>query len=220
MRARRGIAGRYIKDIISVEKSFASRFFTPPFSHPSDIITLPLTYVIHVATTVIVKWFVWQPACVLREQPMALEQEHEQRIEAIVKIPAGLYEKAVAYTNVIIIAGYAAFFAVWANTKTYLGKRETLWAALLMTVSIIFFVLWETTKMFVTTRGLMKLRNELNNARPETFVARLDELKNAESRLYLKLLPIWYVVLAVCVISGISADVILINGFLRELIYS
>lgn len=150
---------------------------------------------------------------------MALDAEHEQRIEAVTKILASLYEKAAAYSNVMIIAGYAAFFAVWANTKAYLGKRETLWAALLMAVSIILFVLFEIVKMFITGKGLMNLRKEVVSATPETFTAKLDELKNTEARFHLILLPIWYVVFSACLIFALLAASILINAFLRELIY-
>jgi hypothetical protein len=58
-----------------------------------------------------------------------------------------------------------------------------------MAVSIIFFVLWEMTKMFITTKSLMNLSNEVVSAQQESFLAKLDELKIAEARLYLKLLP-------------------------------
>ncbi len=150
---------------------------------------------------------------------MALSAEHEQRVEAAAKLIASLYDKAVAYTNVVIIAGYAAFFAVWANTKSYLGKRETLWAALLVLISILCFVSWETAKMYITATSLKNLRDEVLNAAPETFTAKLDQLKLAEARLIMKLLPVWRIIVGVCVVLGLSAGAILINGFLRELIY-
>ena len=95
-----------------------------------------------------------------------------------------------------------------------------LYAALLMTVSLIFFVLWETIKMVVITLTLRDLRDAVLNAPPNLFVARLVELKNAEGKLHVKLMYFWFFVLAVCVIFGLAAGGILINGFLRELIYS
>lgn len=49
---------------------------------------------------------------------------YEKRVENVVKIMAALYDKAAAYTNLIIIAGYAAFFAIWGNVKTFLTKRN------------------------------------------------------------------------------------------------
>jgi hypothetical protein len=60
---------------------------------------------------------------------MDKQAEVEKKIENVVKIMAALYDKAAAYMNLIIIAGYAAFFAVWANVKAQLGKREMLYAA-------------------------------------------------------------------------------------------
>ena len=67
---------------------------------------------------------------------MDLQVEQDKRKEEIVKIMAALYDKAAAYTNLIIIAGYAAFFAVWGNVKAQLGKREMLYAALFITISL------------------------------------------------------------------------------------
>src|SRR6266542_2059685 len=98
---------------------------------------------------------------------MALSAEHEQRVEAAAKLIASLYDKAVAYTNVVIIAGYAAFFAVWANTKSYLGKRETLWAALLVLISILCYVSSETTKMHTPHTTLKNDPHAMLNPAPE-----------------------------------------------------
>ena len=89
---------------------------------------------------------------------MDQQAEHEKRIEAVVRIMAALYDKAAAYTNLVVIAGYAAFFAVWANIKGLLPKREMMYAALFMTISLICFVLWETAKMVMTTVQLNSLR--------------------------------------------------------------
>jgi hypothetical protein len=148
------------------------------------------------------------------------QAEHEKRIENVIKITAALYDKAAAYNNLIIIAGYAAFFAVWANVKTYLGQREMFYAALFMTISLVCFVVWETTKMFITAKTLNTLRTAVLGASPEHFNRRLQELQKAEARLLLKFMYIWYFVLAICVGFGLLAAALLINGFLRELIYS
>lgn len=143
-----------------------------------------------------------------------------KRIEAVIKVTAALYDKAAAYTNLIIIAGYAAFFAVWGNVRIYLGKREILYAALFMIISLVCFVVWETTKMFITAKSLNGFRNAVIGATPEDFNSRLQELQNAEAKLMIKFMYIWYFVLAICVGFGLSAAALLINGFLRELIYS
>jgi hypothetical protein len=151
---------------------------------------------------------------------MDQQAELEKRIETVVKIMAALYDKAAAYTNLVIIAGYAAFFAVWGNMKGQLGKREMLYAALFMSISLIFFILWETIKMVITSITLKSLRKTVLEATPEHFNTKLVELNKAEARLHVKLMYFWFFVLAVTVGFGLLAGGILINGFLRELIYS
>lgn len=65
--------------------------------------------------------------------------ELEKRIDNVVKIMAALYDKAAAYSNLIIIAGYAAFFAVWSNVKGPPWKKRD---ALCGTVHVHFFDLF------------------------------------------------------------------------------
>jgi hypothetical protein len=50
----------------------------------------------------------------------------EKIIEAQIKIITASYDRAVAYTNVIVVAGYAAFFGLWTLTKPYLCKTQAL----------------------------------------------------------------------------------------------
>jgi hypothetical protein len=52
--------------------------------------------------------------------------DREKRIEAATRITAALYDKAAAYTNLVIIAGYAAFFAVWGNIKDNYQKGNAI----------------------------------------------------------------------------------------------
>jgi hypothetical protein len=89
-----------------------------------------------------------------------------------------------------------------------------------MIISLICFIVWETTKMVVTTVTLKHLRTAVLEAAPEHFNNRLNELKIAEAKLMVNLMYVWFFVLAVCVGFGLLAGGILINGFLRELIYS
>jgi uncharacterized membrane protein (DUF2068 family) len=77
-------------------------------------------------------------------------------IESQIKIVSASYDKAVAYTNLIILGGYASFFGLWHLTKDYIGFKQALWAALLMLVSVCVFVFFEVYKMTVTTIGIHK----------------------------------------------------------------
>jgi len=47
---------------------------------------------------------------------------HFQRSIFVLYLGAS-YEKAMAYTNLIVVAGYAGFFALWQITKDYLSRN-------------------------------------------------------------------------------------------------
>jgi uncharacterized membrane protein (DUF2068 family) len=89
---------------------------------------------------------------------LAAQQQQEKAVNDIVetqiKIVSATFDKAVAYTNVIVIGGYAAFFGLWSLTKQYMTAMQARWAALLMLLSASTFVFFEVYKMIVTTKAL------------------------------------------------------------------
>src|SRR5688572_24995575 len=114
------------------------------------------------------------------------EAAAEKMIEALTKIISASYEKAVAYTNVVLVAGYASFFALWSSTKPVLSDSLAIAAALLMTFSATIFVLFELYKMIQTARffsqhqGLLtdpQLRKDL-----EAFQTKLKEFENLQRK--------------------------------------
>lgn len=81
--------------------------------------------------------------------------EYRRWLESQVKWLESAYEKSKAYTNLVIVAGYAGFFALWQATRGTVGGRHSAWAALLMLFSLTSFVLYEVFKMFWTERNLL-----------------------------------------------------------------
>ncbi len=102
------------------------------------------------------------------QEMMRRAAEKEQReigekiVETQIKIVTASCDKAVAYTNVIVVAGYAGFFGLWTLTKAYLSKCQALWAALFMLVSAATFVFFEVYKMTFTTRSLARQTRTLS----------------------------------------------------------
>ena len=93
----------------------------------------------------------------LGKRAQALEQQQrelaaEKMVEAVSKLVTTTYDKAVAYTNLILIAGYASFFALLGATKSLLHERTTVIAALLMAISVSSFILFEVYKMILHAR--------------------------------------------------------------------
>ena len=146
----------------------------------------------------------------------AQKNETDQRIDIMIKVASALYDKAVAYTNVIILAGYAAFFTVWSTMKAKMSHREMLVAAFCITFSLVFFVFWEVTKMIVNSKSLTGLLNVLK-APPQEFDQRLAEQQKADQRLNIRLLRFWIVILVFTVVPGLIAAAVLLWSFGRQL---
>jgi predicted neutral ceramidase superfamily lipid hydrolase len=146
----------------------------------------------------------------------AQKNETDQRIDIMVKVASALYDKAVAYTNIIILAGYAAFFTVWSTMKAKMSHTEMLVVAFCITFSLVFFVFWEVTKMIVNSKSLKGLLNVLKAPRRE-FDQRLAELQKADQRLNIRLLRFWIVILVFTVVPGLIAAAVLLWSFGRQL---
>src|SRR5258708_37946291 len=106
------------------------------------------------------------------EQSEHLDDETRRTIDSVVdiqiRIIAGAYEKANAYTNLIILAGYAGLFALWQFTKDYLSRTQVLVSALLTLTSITIFVLFEIYKAHFTSRQLRQYANAVQQPQNRT----------------------------------------------------
>jgi hypothetical protein len=157
-------------------------------------------------------------------QPAA-EDEDKHRVEEFIemqmKIISASYEKAMAYTNLIIVAGYAGFFALWQITKDYLSRNQVLWSALLMLISIILFVVFEIYKAYYSSRTLMDIGKILsdpeNRSSLATLVSEMEKYNLDEQKRYIRFGRTWHIVFIVTVLSGVSAAFILVYALVRSL---
>jgi len=115
------------------------------------------------------------------------KQEQEklaaQITEAQHKLLTMSYDKAAAYTTVIVFGGYAGFFAIWQLSKDYLSKGQALWAALLILISLLAFVLFEVLKMVLVTKSVFArasvLRDPGVRSDPQRLLKALNELEES-----------------------------------------
>lgn len=152
-----------------------------------------------------------------QQAELAQKKQQDDRVDVIVKIMSALYDKAAAYTNLIIVAGYIGFFTVWGNMKDTLSEGEMLLSAFCITFSLVFFVFWEVVKMIINSsvyRGLI----EVINAPPNQFEEKLQEQQKSEQRLQIRLLRAWFVILILTVVPGVIGAGVLLWSFGRQLI--
>lgn len=147
----------------------------------------------------------------------AQKEDHEKKIDTLIKIQAALFDKAAAYTNIVIVAGYVAFYAVWSKSEAYISDTWFVLSALLVTFSALTFVCFEVFKSLITREAFKGLIKVLD-APVEQIDAKLDEQKINEERLTARVVRAWVVVFPVTLLTGIGGAIILLVGFSRFLV--
>jgi hypothetical protein len=164
------------------------------------------------------------------ELPDALQaaaQREEERVaaeilDAQIKIVTATYSQAAAYTNLVLLGGYAGFFGLWQLTKEYLARTQILCSALLILVSLLFFVLFEVAKMILVTKSTLRKAKVLESVdATSTPATTLAALREVESSLELSVGPFmrfWGVSVFVSLVTALLAAGILAYAFVAELL--
>lgn len=139
-----------------------------------------------------------------------------------VKILTASYDKQKAYTNLIIIAGYAGFFGLWQITKLYLSINQAIWAALFMLASVTIFVIWEVIRAFLLSRRLNIRAKAIFNSEllktPKDFTNAFIQYEKEERNLSIYLDRFWLLTWIPTVGFGIIAIAVLAWAFVSRLL--
>lgn len=120
---------------------------------------------------------------------------------------------SMQYTNVVMAVGFAAMFTLWAQTKGVLTPATTLWAGILLALSVLLFVVWEISQMVI--RSMLNIRIARAVGDIDLFAERMravGELQQAVTRRYY--LP-WVATLAITIAMALAAFVIMLSGMLH-----
>ena len=150
--------------------------------------------------------------------PPALTSPQQQLLDAQKELLSFSFNRAMAYTNLILGAGYAGFFATWSFSRDRLSAHETLWSALLVTLSLLSFVLFEIFKAFYISKTLLGLSRAV--ADPEHLAQRLLEWQRDSHAAEIRFGRIWVVTFWFTVLTGVGGGGILIFAFVRALVQS
>jgi len=148
----------------------------------------------------------------------AQREDQQRRIDVTVAILAALYDKAATYTNLVIAAGFAGFFAVWVNVRDELSKTELLLSGLCISFALAIFVFWEVAVMLYTSRTLGRLQNALK-APQERFDAVMDQTQKDSDVESLRIRRYWFVILILTIIPAVIGAGVLMLAFVRALLH-
>lgn len=149
-------------------------------------------------------------------------EEREHLVEQQIKLLSASYDKAMAYTNLIILAGYAGFFGLWNLTKGLLSPCQEAFSALFMLCSLTIFVVFEIYKAFYAQTENRKMAKIIFSPEAkqtlETYRAALKKFDIEEKKSRISFNRFWAFTFYPTVAFGILADGILMIAFILKLL--
>lgn len=77
----------------------------------------------------------------------AQEREAEKVRDRLIALSSETYGHAAAYDNAVVVAGYAAFFALWSGVSNDITPMARLMTVVLMGTSLVLYVSWHMIQM-------------------------------------------------------------------------
>ncbi len=146
---------------------------------------------------------------------MKNDQLVDKQIEAFIQLNEKLMGHATNYTNLIMVAGYAGFFAFWSTLAGKIPAWLFSTCGLLITISLTLFIGWELIKMFWSAKHMRRTQSILAQSRRQATVA---DYEKAFQEFNAQTQKVWMLFLIPSVITGVLAAVMLVGFFSRELV--
>lgn len=161
----------------------------------------------------------WQDSIAKTAQDKA-EADAERIRNILIDVQTKVFDRAAAYTNLIMFGGYAGGFAIWNFTRDHLTERSEIWAALLLTISLMTFIFFEVFKMIISSKASFKKQALLTKAMPpEQFFKALQDFEDQNNKKIVTwIIPIWIGSLVIAVPSALGAVGILLWSFVTILL--
>jgi hypothetical protein len=130
------------------------------------------------------------------------------------------FDRASAYTNLVMFGGYAGAFTIWNFTRDMLGTLAQASVALLLIISLVTFIFFEVFKMVINAKAVFRQRAILTKGMPpEQFFTELRQLEQQENlRIAKIIMPIWRVAMVITVFTALGAFGILLWVFAANVI--
>lgn len=141
---------------------------------------------------------------------------------AQLRVVSATFHRSVAYTNLMLAGGYAGFFGLWQLTKEFIAKDQALWAALLMLVSIVTFILFEVIKMIIISlavqRHAVRLRSPDASRDPQLLLQKLNEFEQIQQLSSVRFMRCWAATVVVALRSALGGVCVLGHAFVSGLL--
>lgn len=147
-------------------------------------------------------------------------QDLETATKAEMQFINSAFDNATKYVNIFILAGYGSFFGLWNLTHDRLyGRQTAIWAALLVSVSVTIFVVYQVYASYFQSRALLDLAHVMSQPVEslDELHQRLQENQERQATKGATLLRIWLPTFLATVVTGFGGIGILMWAFIEAL---
>jgi hypothetical protein len=141
--------------------------------------------------------------------------KNDEMLAAQKELLSHTFSQAQAYTNVILAAGYAGFFAIWSQMGPNLTPATKFWSGLLISLSVAGFVGWEVYGMIIRSKSMLGIAQAVNN--PEQYQQLMAEHRETQHHRAVQVGRMWLVALPLIAGTGFTALAIMLSAFIHGL---
>jgi ABC-type multidrug transport system fused ATPase/permease subunit len=150
------------------------------------------------------------------------EQElyRDKILQKISDLQVSAYDRAQAYDNFIVTLGYAGAFAIWTLIKDLMSAWDMKLIALLLGVSLFFFITWTVAQMLFVMRNIAKgakvVRGIFSDL--DEHLEAINKREEESRRSALRFQRFWPYFFVPALVSGFGAILILLSLLLADLL--
>ncbi len=150
-------------------------------------------------------------------------REYDKNLDHYIKFVKEENESFRKYTQLVITAGYATFFGLWAVSNPYISPCDAKLSFLLLAISIFSFITLEVARVGLNGFSLhIKNTALLKGLAADCLDEKLGYVNSSDrykNRFDLWLSRIWIISYPISLISGLSAIILLGFALFRSLTY-
>jgi hypothetical protein len=141
--------------------------------------------------------------------------EYDKQVQTALEVMNRMQAGHASYTNLVIAAGYAAFFAFWSTLKNELPSWLYAISGLFIILSLIIFIVWELMKMVWSAIAFRRIEARLASHTPDAdiMIKWQQELTSFDRRIG----KLWIWFLIPTVVFGLTSALCLVAFFVWRL---
>ena len=132
-----------------------------------------------------------------------------------------MYDRSHTYNSIILVIGYAGFFGLWTLIRDHISSGQALWGALLISISLIALIFFETYKMIFSSWLIWTWQKnliEIELGQHYDFVERWNVFRAKLNTANLWHIRIWVIQLCIIIPTALAAAGVMLWAFISNLL--